>query len=385
MYLVDFIKEKLNIILYLVLFFLLLSGINAKLFNDFTAEGGAVSSAIIFFLLLLICHKDQFNLDLSNLLLTIAIFIFCLMNIILLMSSGEFIRIVFLYQYILILLFFLVVNFKININTRNAVDICLYIGLISVIISIYQRFDPNFIIPPEVPSRAKGLARSSLAFAAVNYSLLHLAFIYKRNLQRFFYISIFFVGIMAANSRGMIISTLFFATLLLIKNRNKVSHYLSKKEGILKYIKAFSFLIMGFYSIFYMSSIQRILSLFNLRDHSNIERINAYLTFFERFNFFGSGVGSTSPAAKHFFINSTGFESTILNHLYEQGIFVFTILLLLIAFRISQLEEIIKNKVLFYSLPIMPILLFQQSYSSPSLFCFALLSFFLIVKSKAGY
>jgi hypothetical protein len=66
-------------------------------------------------------------------------------------------------------------------------------------------------------------------------------------------------------------------------------------------------------------SFQKLLSTFNfISESSNLQRMHSYLNFLQEFKFWGGGIGSTSPAVGRFG-NFTGFESFILNTIYELG------------------------------------------------------------------
>ena len=117
---------------------------------------------------------------------------------------------------------------------------------------------------------------------------------------------------------------------------------------------------------------------------SNLERMEKYLLFNQYFNFWGSGVGTTSPGAGRFmgYNNIVGFESSLLNIIREIGIIKFILISSCIMFYIFNGDKNKRKFLLIFIACSAPLYIGQQIYQIPSAFVCLIISIDLLVTKK---
>ena len=357
----DFIK-KLGILFLVIL--VMANGIFNYIFGEIISEGLALSATLIFFI-----SKIRFVFLRDLLFIYLAITAFIIINLILIIFSTEFIKALFLYPYFFFLLLSLTKIFKNNYYSNNffLIDALIIFGVISSCHAILQRSGISILLSLESEIRATGLSRSSLNLTGCLLATFGLAMlVLKNSYYKLLICSVIFIGMLAAGGRGGIISCVILFLLL----------YYNK-------IKLFYFIII-LISLFFLNYLPisdlltRVFSVFNfVDDQSNLDRLNSYYPFFHEFSFIGNGVGTTSPAAGRFII-ATGFESSILNTVYEIGIFFG--ILLAIAFFIwyKSLYATSRSLIFIFLLSLLPVIGGQQLYGIPSAFCALMLVLYVL-------
>ncbi len=117
-------------------------------------------------------------------------------------------------------------------------------------------------------------------------------------------------------------------------------------------------------------------------DQSSLDRYESYTLFFQQFEFWGGGVGSTSPAAGRF-TNAIGFESLIINSIYGLGVGFSFIFCVGIISWLARLPKAIKSQTYILAMAILPILIGQQLYGIPSGFTSLMIYLFCLLTYRS--
>jgi hypothetical protein len=294
-------------------------------------------------------------------------------SLVMIIYSNEWARGLFLYPYLFFLVLLIVPVYKKKCCLENSILIKIFVAFafISSSYALAQRYGINTILPLENDLRATGLSRSSLNLTGCLLAIFGMGiFSIKDSYKKLAILSIIFLGILAAGGRGGIISAIVLVALAYFKNLKNVRILLS-------------FLASGcLISLFAADWFLRSLGAFNfVSDQSNLDRVNSYLNFFDEFEFFGKGVGTTSPAAQRF-LDATGFESSMLNIIYEIGI-PFGILMMFSGFiwwRSLYGES--KKLIFMFFLGLLPVIAGQQLFGIPSAFCALMLAVYVLTSHR---
>lgn len=361
-------KRIENISCIIMAFFIVSNGICNYLLGEFVSEGIAVVAALTFFF-----FKIRFGFQRKLVIPAFILIIYIAYNILLAIYLDEWPRLLFIYTY----LFFLAIlsiplyHEKCSFDNYFLINVLVIFACISSCYALAQRFGVNTILPLESALRATGLSRSSLNLTGCLVVIFGMGiFCINDSFKKLCGLLIIFLGILAAGGRGGIISALILVVLAYLKKMNKI-----------KYVLPF-FLVSYLVIIFFQEWFVRAFSAFNfVDDPSNSDRTHSYLNFLNEFDFFGGGIGSTSPAANRF-LTATGFESSGLNMIYELGV-IFSILFV-ISFIIwlgALSNKSIKLALMFF-FSLTPVILGQQLFGIPSAFCALMLSVYVLISFR---
>jgi hypothetical protein len=358
--------EKLGCIL--LAFLVVTNGIPNYLFGEIISEALALGATLIFF-----ATKMRINLLKKLFIPALVLFLFISINIIMVIYSDEWARLLFLYPYFFFLALLLIPAYSENYGPDNSFLITTFIifACISSIYAILQRYGIEIILPFENAIRATGLSRSSLNLTGCLLAIFGMGiFSIKDSYKKLAVLSIVFLGILAAGGRGGIVSAVILLILVYFKKLKSVNLLI----GCL----ILSCLIFLFSYDWFLRSF----SAFNfVSDQSNIDRLNSYLKFFSEFDFMGRGVGTTSPAAQRF-IEVTGFESSVLNMIYEVGV-LFGVLMIFASFTwFKYLYGRSKKLIFMFLLGLLPVIAGQQLFGIPSAFCALILALYVLTSYR---
>lgn len=334
---------------------------------------GEMQSQIAIFLgglFFLLFHTAQCAMRMSQYRIVILFIMTYSTYSILLVVVGEqmLAQLIFLYPYLLMLILFSRrSDFSVE-GFRNVEKVIFWFAIMTSFVAALQKYLPQSSISDFVTfrtdSRPFGLSRSTLEFSgflviAVSY------FVHSHvNITRkYLFFGIAFLGIAVSGSRGAMLGYLVAIFIMFMKEK-----------------KLFSFLLIGLVCVFIPSIFRRFLTTFDFDEASNLQRISIYSNFFEDIEIYGAGVGATSPAASRLY-PSTGFESSLLNIAYEQGLALFFVFSLVIVISFLSISKHRRNRVLQFLLPIMPLFIFQQNLLIPSVFIFFSVSLLLTIGS----
>lgn len=342
------------------------------IFNYFMGE--IISEGLVLFLtLIFLVRKIYFKLLRKLIIPFLIIVLFIFSNLIIISYSNEWVRILFFYPY----LFFLCILLsnsnspKIYFNNYFLVVMFLVFSLMSSIYAIAQRYGVSTLLPLESELRATGLSRSSLNLTGCLLALFGMGvLVIKDSYKKFVILLIVFLGILAAGGRGGIISSLILLSLVYYR-KMKDFFFIS----ILVLISALIFLIIPDWFLRSFGALNFV------SDQSNIDRFNSYLAFLDEYSFMGAGIGTTSPAVQRF-KTATGFESGILNAVYEMGIPFGILFMLAILIWFKSLCRFSKKSISIFSLSLLPVLAGQQLYGIPSAFCAFIISVYVLAYSR---
>jgi len=353
----------------LLAFLVITNGICNYFLGEIISEGLAIASTCIFF----ITRLKEFKLLRKLMFPILVLVIYIVYNFFIIIYLEQYERALFLYTYLLFLALVLVPSYsnKITVDNISLINVLFLFACISSAYAIIQRFGVETFFPLEGAVRATGLSRSSLNLTGCLLAVFGTAiFCIRDSIYKLFGLSIIFLGILAAGGRGGIISSMIILAIV---------YY--KKLLNLKYLFIF-FLLVCLNLIFFYEWIIRGFSAFNfVSDQSNIDRTVSYLNFINEFQFLGSGVGTTSPSVSRF-LKSTGFESSLLNMVYEFGI-PFTMLFSVALIDWYKALYYDSKKVVFiFFLSLSPVIIGQQLFGSPSAFCTLILSLYILISFR---
>ena len=358
--------EKIGYIL--LAFLVVTNGICNYLFGEFISEGLALGATLIFFI-----TKIRFNLLRHLIVPALAVILIIVISLIMIIYSNEWARALFLYPYFFFLALLLIPAYKQKYCTDNSFLITTFIvfAFISSCYALAQRYGIMTILPLENEIRATGLSRSSLNLTGCLLAIFGMGvFSIKDSYKKLAILSIVFLGILAAGGRGGIIASLILLSLAYFKKIKNISFLiLLILLGCVIYLFSADWFLRSFGAFNFVS------------DQSNIDRANSYLIFFDKFEFLGKGVGTTSPAAQRF-LEATGFESSMLNAAYETGI-PFVILMILAGFIwYRNLYGRSKKLIFMFFLSLLPVLAGQQLFGIPSAFCILMITVYVLTSYR---
>jgi hypothetical protein len=358
--------EKLGCIL--LAYLVVTNGICNYLFGEIISEALALGATLIFF-----ATKMRFNLLQKLFIPASVLFFYISISIIMVILSNEWARLLFLYTYFFFLALLFIPAYDENYNSDNSFFIKTFIvfACISSLYALAQRYGAMTILPLETENRATGLSRSSLNLTGCMLAIFGMGiFSIKDSYKKLAVLSIVFLGMLAAGGRGGIISALILIILVYFKKLKRVNFLI----GCL----ILSCLIFLFEYDWFLRSF----GAFNfVSDESNIDRLNSYSNFFSEFDFMGKGVGTTSPAAGRF-IDATGFESSMLNMIYEIGV-PFGVIIILTSFTwFKYLCGRSKKLILKFLLGLLPVIAGQQLFGIPSAFCALMLALYVLISYR---
>lgn len=355
------INKVLGVLLAAVLIF---NGVSNQLMGEIFAEGTALLVTFLFLL-----FRVNFKVSIRKSVWPIFIIICGVLvyNFITIAYDGLSYRILFFYQYVFFLLILLLPNER-EVENNFIVKILIIFSCVSSIYALAQRLGFETLLPLENEIRATGLSRSSLNLSGFLLLMFTLSFIVLLNdFKKWLIMIVIFIGILSAGGRGAIVGAILLVCLGALTVGSNIKNII------------YSALFVGLPLILFNDWLFRAFSAFDfVNDQSNIDRLGSYAEFLNEFNFFGGGIGTTSPALSRFGL-STGFESFALNTLYELGI-PFAILLAMGLFiYLSDLKKPIKKNIFFLGIAITPIFFGQQMLGTPSVFCCMVLVYYFVV------
>lgn len=355
------INKVLSVLLAVTLIF---NGVFNHLIGEIYSEGLALLVTLLF---LLFRMNLKINIRSSAWPFLIVIYVFLFYNFITVAVDGLLYRILFFYQYIFFSLILLLAG-KREVDNNLIVRVLIIFSCVSSIYALAQRLGFDMLLPLENDIRATGLSRSSLNLSGVLLLMFALSFIILFNdFKKWLIMLIIFIGILSAGGRGSIVGAILLACIGFFASRINIKNII--------YIAFF----VGLPLIFFNDWLFRAFSAFDfVNDQSNIDRLGSYGDFLNEFNFFGGGIGTTSPALSRFGL-ATGFESFALNTLYELGIPFAILLAMVFLIYFYYLEKPVKKNIFFLGIALAPILLGQQMLGTPSVFCCMVLVYYFVV------
>jgi len=343
------------------------NGIFNYLLGEILSEGLAL---LITFGYLIIRVRIHESMKLP--LLVYAIIIFIAFNFIGIIFLDEWSRALFLYPYVFLLLLILqpIYHEHAGNDISYLVKTLTIFACISSCYAVAQRIGIETILPLEGELRATGLSRSSLNLTGCLLAIFGVGIItLKDNYLKLISQSTIFLGILAAGGRGGIISALLLVVIVYIKKYNNIKFFLI---GSILSISVTVFLWDWFWRAFSALNF--------VSDQSNLDRMESYLNFLSEYSLLGSGIGTTSPAALRFH-DATGFESSLLNTIYEVGLSAFLFLIIYIVWY-KNISKDSKDLLLKFLIGISPVIVGQQLYGIPSAFCTLILAIFILASYR---
>jgi hypothetical protein len=343
---------------------LIFNGIFNYLIGEIYSEGFALVSTLLF-LLFHLNFKNNIRRSVWPVLIVVSVVL--IFNLITVTVDGLLYRIIFFYQYVFLFLI-LFLTAKREVNTSSLIKILIIFSCISSIFAFAQRLGFDTLLPLENDIRATGLSRSSLNLSGILLLMFTLSFIVLLNdFKKWLIMLIIFIGLLSAGGRGAIVGAILLCCTALFTGRFNF-----------KNITYITFLVVFLLTLF-SDLLFRAFSAFDfVNDQSNIDRLGSYSDFLIEFNFFGGGIGTTSPALSRFG-PATGFESFALNTLYELGIPFATLIFASFIIYFYDLEKQLKKNLFFFGIALGPIFFGQQMLGTPSVFCCMVLVYYFVV------
>ena len=340
------------------------NGVTNYIFGEIIAEGYALGVSLLYL-------TFRVKLKTSYVFQVLSLFAFIIISLINISMAENPIRLIFLYPYVffILLLFLPIYRENSGLNANFLASVLILFACVSSGHAVLQRLGFPIVLQLETELRATGLSRSSLNLTGCLFSALAIVVLtMKESIKKYLSIGLIFCGLIAAGGRGGIICAvtliILFYFISFINNRFSalalvivlLAIALSAGENSLRAFTAFDF----------------------TNDESNLQRLDSYYEFFLLFKFFGEGVGSTSPAALRF-VDALGFESLILNTIYELGVGFTLIFATGIVFWLVKMPRRCRSKVYILSISIFPMFVGQQLYGSPSAFCCLILCLYCVL------
>lgn len=325
-------------------------------FNEMVSEGLPLILGLFYFALVV---KKKFKIEIIPLSIYLTILLIYT-QLTISTKNGSYFQYIFLFYYLPVYLFFLYTD-KMKNEAESILKIITIMSIISAIVGITQYFNLQTIIPIDLNFRARGLSRSTLNFS----SLLFVGYIAADNtnfkLKNLFKI-IIFIGLISSSGRSGILSVVIYE---FIKNL--------KFTKIIILFLIFVVLLYFIFQIKFVSSFEnlnftfnKLFNSFNFSDDaSNTQRLRSYLLFFDNFELYGAGLGTTGPGAARFTNNPFGFESFLLHTFYHGGIIVL-IFFPVILFLVLRNYHILSIKKLSIIISYLAIMTVHQTFETPS-------------------
>lgn len=359
-----------NLIYVLTIVLIFFNGLLESFIGEILSEGIILTISFVYFLV-------SRNIKIKYVFLFVISLFIILDNLVSTAIQGEILRVLFVFPFVFLMFFSLCANEKYTAQIPKISQILIYSACVSSLFAIMQRFGFENLLPLEGVLRATGFSRSSLNLTGILFAAFSLALFQnynKINLQNTVILLVIFSGLIAAGGRGGIISALIIFIIYLFF-LFKINIY---KKLILLACLVFVCLMAGEYFL-------RAFSAFDFQKNvSNLERMEKYLLFNQYFNFWGSGVGTTSPGAGRFmgYNNIVGFESSLLNIIREIGIIKFILISSCIMFYIFNGDKNKRKFLLIFIACSAPLYIGQQIYQIPSAFVCLIISIDLLVTKK---
>lgn len=343
------------------------NGVLNYLLGEIQSEGICLGLALIYF-------SSKIKLKSKFFIQIVALAFFIVINVNQMIAAENQIRLLFLYPYLFYITILLLPVYKetAEINGDFLARVFIYFACISSAYAVAQRMGFEIVLPLESELRATGLSRSSLNLTGCLFSALSICvLILKDGYKKIIIQLILFGGLVAAGGRGGMISGLVLIGLYYLKNLK------NNKTLLLALIFLMLLVALTVGEHFY-----RAFSAFDFSDdQSNIDRLESYSQFFLQFDFWGGGVGSTSPAVMRF-VDATGFESSALNTVYEFGVGFSLIFGLALISWIYCLPNSVRAKIGILGIAISPILIGQQLYGIPSAFVSLMFCVYAVLSNR---
>lgn len=343
------------------------NGVLNYLLGEIQSEGICLGLALIYFTTK-IKLKSRFFIQIGALAFFIAI------NVNQILVAENQIRLLFLYPYLFYTAILLLPIYKdaAEINSDFLARFFVYFACISSAYAVAQRLGFEIVLPLESELRATGLSRSSLNLTGCLFSALSICvLIVKDGYKKIIIQLILFGGLVAAGGRGGMICGLVLMGL----------YYLKSLKNNKTFLMALVFLML-LVALTAGEHFYRAFSAFDFSDdQSNIDRLESYSQFFLQFDFWGGGVGSTSPAVMRF-VDATGFESSVLNTIYELGVGFSLIFGLALFSWVYSLPNSVRTRICILGVAISPILIGQQLYGIPSAFVSLMFCVYAILSNR---
>jgi hypothetical protein len=365
-------KDRVLIFVYvLAIVFGYTTYLTQNFFGELIAEGLVVFFTGIALLISCFLVRQRSTGRLFNLFLFYTLFIFVVTLIHVVAADGMPGRLIFIYQYIYVLAFLYIYNGKAGIsslykavNVEFLIKLIVVVGVVSSLFGIMQILSTSVWPPIDTSYRARGLSRSTLNYSALCFISFQAATVSKFNKRlKIFFMFMIFLGILSSFSRGAMLACFVSIILSYVLLHNS-------RFSIISLICLIIFLIT--WQIYSHNSdtvlrySERFFSAFDIQTGpGNAQRIASMRDFLGPVLFFPGGLGSTGPAAGRF-NNATGFESSILNFLYQGGLLAILFLPFLFFLFVVTLVRRKKWDLLTVIIPQAIVLSVQQVHENPS-------------------
>ena len=349
------IKIKINFLVRLLLFSILLTanttGIISYFTNDIVAEGIVILLAFILTFFLLIYKKKFSLLDYSFIFVAFYSIFVTLFNCFI---NGVSLKVFISFYYYLIpcLIFLNRKNPFLKENTDFFFFWAMVFLCINSLYAIYQTFNPTSFLQLD-GIRARGLMKSTLNYSGILGAFFYCIILYKTKFTKFKILTLLsmLVGGFLSMSKGLFINLflgflLSFPTQLLFFQRinKKILFTLNKFFLFIPIILLFVIYLFVKYDLF--EYFQTLLAFVNFKtDQSNIDRYNYWINIIPAFlsNPLGYGIGQISSGTT-FVDKAVNFESYIFDSIYMLGIVSFVYFYIPIKWIIINLKKITFSK-----------------------------------------
>lgn len=351
------IKNR-NIFIYCTLICAFTTYIFQNIFNlgEIVAEGLPLIFGFIYFLAII-----KKNLPISIIPLTFYLIILIFFTqISIIMNDGSYYQYIFIYYYLPAYLLYCSSK-KIIIDSDLIFKVITFMSIISSLFGIAQFFYPESYIPIDL-GRARGLSRSTLNYS----SLLFIGYIasdYANFRSKKFIKFVIFLGVICSLGRSAVLAILIYE---FFKSSNKIKFIVYISIVIASFLLITKILISnGFDGLILLN--QRFTDALNFTSNrANSERLeHGYLRILSEFTLIGKGLGSTGPASGRFYDGGTGFESFLLNIIYQGGI-AFIIFMPFIIFFALQNFRFFNNKILAVIISYTTFMFGVQTFETPA-------------------
>ena len=365
-------KDRVLILVYvLAIVFGYTTYLTQNLFGELIAEGLVVFFTGIALLISCFLVRQRSTGRLFNLFVFYTLFIFVVTLIHVATADGMPGMLIFIYQYIYVLAFLYIYNGKAGIsslykavNAEFLIKLIVVAGVVSSLFGIMQIMSNSVWPPIDLLYRARGLSRSTLNYGGLCLISFQAVVISKfSRLLKTFFLVIIFLGAFCSYSRGVMLACFVSIVLSYVLLHNS-------RFSIISLICLIAFLIT--WQIYSHNSdtvlrySERFFSAFDIQTGpGNAQRFASMRDFLGPVLFLPGGFGSTGPAAGRF-NNATGFESSILNFLYQGGLLAILFLPFLLFLFVVTLVRRRRLDLLAVIIPQAIVLSVQQVHENPS-------------------
>jgi hypothetical protein len=324
-------------------------------FGEMVSEGLPLILGLFYFALIV---KKNFKIEIIPLSIYLTILLIYT-QLTISTKNGSYFQYIFLFYYLPVYLFFLYPE-KMKNEAEIILKIITIMSVISAIVGITQYLNLQTIIPIDLSFRARGLSRSTLNYS----SLLFVGYIAADNtkfkLKNLFKI-IIFIGLISSSGRSGMLSVIIYEFIKNLKSTKIIILFLI-------FIVLFYFILQtkfgsSFENLQYTSN--KLLNSFNFSTNDNSQRLASYLLFFDNFDVYGAGLGTTGPGAGRFTNNPFGFESFLLHTFYHGGI-IALIFFPVILFLVLRNYHILSIKKISIMISYLAMMTAHQTFETPS-------------------